>query len=108
MMRDELDIIAERRSPFLVGLLTFISFVIFGAIPLSVYFIAYIANVQQGPELFWYCIGATGAGLFIVGALRSRFTFRSYFRSGIEILVLGGLAGVLSYFVGFLLRGLVG
>jgi VIT1/CCC1 family predicted Fe2+/Mn2+ transporter len=51
---------------------------------------------------------ATGAVLFAIGAVKSRWTRRQWFRSGVEILLLGALAGVAGYFFGNILPALLG
>ena len=45
-------------------------------------------------------IGVTAIALFGVGALLSLFTGRSAWRSGARMLVLGGLAGGITYAIG--------
>lgn len=44
----------------------------------------------------------TLAGLFTIGALKTRYTLKNWFRSGMETVLLGCLAGVVGYFVGSL------
>lgn len=51
---------------------------------------------------------ATAAVLFGIGVIKSRWTRRGWLRSGLEILVLGTVAGVAGYFFGNLLPGLLG
>jgi len=106
MMRDELNIIEDRKDPFIVGAVTFVAFLVFGFIPLTVFVGAIVLGAGESTPLFEYCLGATGSALFCVGALRARFTFRSWIRSGVEILLLGGAAGAVAYYVGVMLRGL--
>ncbi len=51
---------------------------------------------------------ATGAVLFAIGALKTRWTRRSWIRSGLEILLVGAVAGVVGYFFGNVLPVLLG
>ena len=51
---------------------------------------------------------ATGAVLFGIGVVKSRWTNRSWLRSGGEILLLGAVAGVAGFFFGDLLPNLLG
>ena len=51
---------------------------------------------------------ATAAVLFAIGVVKSRWTQRSWLRSGAEILLLGAVAGVAGYFFGDLLPTLLG
>jgi VIT1/CCC1 family predicted Fe2+/Mn2+ transporter len=51
---------------------------------------------------------ATLAVLFGIGVIKSRWTHRSWWSSGLEILVLGAIAGVAGYFFGSILPILLG
>jgi VIT1/CCC1 family predicted Fe2+/Mn2+ transporter len=51
---------------------------------------------------------ATAAVLFGIGVVKSRWTRRSWWRSGAEILVLGTVAGIAGFFFGNLLPGILG
>ena len=51
---------------------------------------------------------ATLAVLFGVGVVKSRWTHRGWFASGLEILVIGALAGVVGYFFGSFLPEILG
>ena len=50
----------------------------------------------------------TLAVLFGIGVVKSRWTHRSWMASGMEILVIGAIAGVAGYFFGSILPGLIG
>ena len=51
---------------------------------------------------------ATLAVLFSIGVVKSRWTHRSWWSSGLEILLLGAVAGVAGYFFGSILPVLLG
>ncbi|MCB0338324.1 MAG: VIT1/CCC1 transporter family protein [Bdellovibrionales bacterium] len=107
MMREELGIIEDQKSPFMVGLTTFLAFVFFGSIPLITYVTAFISGNHDVTIVhFWQSVGSTGIALFAVGVMRSRFTFEPWFRSGLEILFVGGAAGTVAYLVGASLSSL--
>ena len=53
-------------------------------------------------------VGASLAVLFGIGAVKSRWTHRSWWSSGFEILALGAIAGVAGYFFGSVLPVLLG
>ena len=53
-------------------------------------------------------VAATLAVLFAIGVVKSRWTHRTWFASGLEILVLGAVAGVAGYFFGSVLPLLLG
>jgi VIT1/CCC1 family predicted Fe2+/Mn2+ transporter len=56
----------------------------------------------------WAAVVASGSVLFGIGVLKSRWTRRSWLRSGLEILALGAFAGVAGFFFGNLLPTLSG
>jgi len=51
---------------------------------------------------------ATAGVLFGIGVVKSRWTQRNWLRSGVEILLLGAVAGVAGFFFGDLLPGVLG
>jgi len=51
---------------------------------------------------------ATGAVLFGIGVVKTRWTHANPIASGIEILVIGALAGIVGYFFGSVLPSLLG
>ena len=53
-------------------------------------------------------VGLAALVLFGMGALKSRWTRRSWFASGIEIFALGAIAGIAGYFFGTLLPAALG
>jgi vacuolar iron transporter family protein len=57
--------------------------------------------------LLW-AAGLTGAALFALGAVKSRWTGRSWLTSGLEILSLAAFAGVAGYLFGSVLPSLLG
>jgi VIT1/CCC1 family predicted Fe2+/Mn2+ transporter len=53
-------------------------------------------------------VGLAAVTLFGMGVLKSRFTQRNWFRSGLEIFALGAFAGIAGYFFGTLLPAALG
>jgi vacuolar iron transporter family protein len=53
-------------------------------------------------------VAASGAMLFAMGALKSRWTRRHWFRSGLEIFGLGAIAGIVGYLFGTMLPAALG
>ena len=103
MMKEELGMIEESKSPFMIGLVTYISFVLIGLIPLSVYVIDYIYDFNV--DLFlWSCI-LTSSGFIIIGFLKTYITQTNVWKGILETLILGAIAASVSYFVGDLLEG---
>ena len=104
MMRDELGIVEENiQKPFKRGLITSISFFIAGALPL----IPYIFGVATKNQ-FLVSIIATAIALFVVGAARTYVTRVHWLKSGLQMLVVGGVASVAAYLVGALVKNIFG
>lgn len=107
MMSEELGIIEEDNHPFFNGLSTFLAFITAGIIPLLFFVLAMFL-----PQLSHYSFAAsmilTIIALFAVGSLRVLVTQAIWWKSGIEMLLVGGATAVGAYLVGYLLRGLAG
>ena len=84
------------------GLMTFIAFVIVGSAPLLPYFFALFGT--SGEQLFAASIACTASALFVVGSLRSHFTRRSWWQSGLEMLFVGAIAAGAAYGLGALIN----
>ena len=56
----------------------------------------------------WVSVILSGAMLFAMGALKSRWTGRHWLPSGLEIFALGAFAGIVGYFFGTLLPAALG
>ncbi|KKU15431.1 hypothetical protein A3A20_01945 [Candidatus Wolfebacteria bacterium RIFCSPLOWO2_01_FULL_45_19] len=96
MMRYELKLTPEKNNVIVSGALTtFFAFVFAGAIPLLPFIL-----LTDGGTLFISSI-ATAFALFAVGAARSLITAANWFVSGLEMLVIGGIAASAAYFIGF-------
>jgi VIT1/CCC1 family predicted Fe2+/Mn2+ transporter len=107
MMVQELGMLPDERKPSLSALATFISFVIAGSVPLLIYLLGLLFPVS--PEVaFPVSVGLSGLALFALGAAKVLVTRLNAFRSGLEMLLVGGLAATVAYVVGALLKGLGG
>jgi VIT1/CCC1 family predicted Fe2+/Mn2+ transporter len=86
-----------KENPYLTGLATFSSFVLFGFIPLLPYLL-----FQDSPQAFRNAIIATFIALLLLGILRWRVTGEHVIRSISEIVLLGAVSAVIAYGVGTL------
>ena len=86
------------RSPALAALSTFVAFITCGLVPLVTYL---------SPGGLAFCIAATCATFFAVGAVKSRWSLAAWWRSGFEIFVIGLSAAAVAFAVGFGLRMLL-
>ena len=102
MLSEEHGFSATYPDEFRAALSTFVAFIAVGAIPLLTF--AYDLVIGEVADPFLWAAVLTGAAFFIVGALKAPFVGRSWVRSGVETLAIGGLAATLAYFTGVLLQ----
>ena len=104
LVTDE-GLVPDTKSPFAVGLATYISFILIGLIPLAVYVWDY-AYGFPGDAFFWAST-LTGVGFFTIGYLKSYVTESSALTGIVETLILGLIAAAVAYFVGDVLEQIV-
>ena len=105
MMVEELGLLADDKKPLTGSLVTFASFVIAGSLPLLSYLVKLFVDIPNNIA-FWISIGLSGVALFALGAAKVKVTGLKPVRSGLEMLIVGGLAAGVAYGVGVLLKGL--
>jgi len=105
MMTEELGMMKEQRSAFKIGLVTFISFLILGLIPLTIYVFDFIAPIAG--NLFFIACLLTSLAFILVGYLKSYVTQTSVWKGVLETLFLGIAAAAVAYFVGDFLEKLL-
>ncbi len=91
------------RSPLEDGFATFISFGIFGFIPL----IPFVFGASSEHSFLISSIG-TAAAFFLMGSLRRLILKKNFFMLGLETLLVGGLASAISYALGYFISIWVG
>jgi len=107
MMLEELNIVREEKSPRMSGLATLAAFTTVGFVPLLAYVAALLAPGLK-PVTFPIAVGMTFVTIFIAGSARSYVTGKRWWKAGIEMTLVGGLAACAAYVVGYLLGGLAG
>jgi VIT1/CCC1 family predicted Fe2+/Mn2+ transporter len=105
MMLEELGIVESKESPLKNAIVTFLSFCIFGLIPLLSYLFASFVPIIMENTFTAACI-LTAITLFILGAVKVKVTGKNWFKSGMEMVIVGGIASAAAYLIGFLLQGL--
>ena len=105
MMKDELGMMEEDKSPIGIGVATYSSFLLIGLIPLIVYVWDLISPIET--DLFMMTSVFTAFGFILIGYLKSKVTHTHIVISIFETLVLGAAAALVAYFVGDLLEFLV-
>jgi len=102
MMKDELNMMEETKSPFRIGAATLVSFILVGFIPLMVYLWDFFSEIQIN-IFFWTSI-LTAIAFMLIGWLKSIVNQTHAIRSIGETLMLGLLAALVAYYVGDLLE----
>jgi len=109
MMCEELQlkVPTEDDNPYKDGAVTFLSFLVFGMMPLLGYIIVPLATPDASSQvLFATACVMTLAVLFGLGSFKSRFSSHTWYHSGFEFLGLGGSVAATSYFIGLLVHEL--
>lgn len=95
----------EAKHPIKTGLATFISFFIVGLIPLISFilslFIPEVKNYQ-----FEIASILTGLSFFLIGAIKGKIVNKHPLFASLETFVIGGIAAILAFAVGYFLQGL--
>jgi len=105
MMVEELGIMPNEESPMGNALATFLSFAVFGFLPIAAYVFALFIPALKSAQFTLACV-LTGATLFGLGAFKTTITGKSWLVSGLEMLFVGGIAAAAAYGMGLLLGGL--
>ena len=105
MMKEELKMAKETRSPLWIGMTTYFSFITIGIIPLLIYVWDIFFPVAS-PKFYW-ASGLTALGFIFIGMLKSYVNTSSMVRGIAETLLLGTIAAVVAYGIGDFLEHLV-
>jgi len=98
MMKDELGLTPEKKSPYRSGLSTFLAFVAAGGLPLVVYVFAYAGALGIDP--FFLSAAVTLMAFVVIGYIKTYVTHISLKRSISETLILGASAATAAYLLG--------
>ena len=101
MLRDEYGLPASIRSSWRAAAATFSAFLLCGAVPLAP-FVAGLSNA------FGIAAAVTSVMFLAIGALKSRWSIRPWWHSGLVTLAVGGGAASVAYGVGAWLRTITG
>jgi VIT1/CCC1 family predicted Fe2+/Mn2+ transporter len=105
MLKEEWGLSLVMPSPGKAAVVTFVSFLAVGLIPLAPFVLYYLVGSTSQNSYLQSAL-LTAVVFFSIGALKSRYVAENWLRSGVETLLLGTGAAGLAYFVGALLRGL--
>jgi VIT1/CCC1 family predicted Fe2+/Mn2+ transporter len=107
MMVQELGLLPDERTPQKSALATLVSFLVAGSLPLLIYLLGLLFPIDPGLA-FPISMVLSAMALFGLGAAKVLITERNWLRSGLEMLIVGGVAAGVAYLVGFVLQGLGG
>jgi len=94
------------KHPFKTAAATFLSFVVIGFIPLISFILSlFLPFVQR--HAFIYSIALTAFALLVIGGVKAEIVKKPLMRSALETLVIGGIAALLAFGVGYFLRSLL-
>jgi vacuolar iron transporter family protein len=88
----------KMEAPTKKGLSMFFSYIIGGIIPLTAYFVFDTSTAVV------FSIIVTLIGLFLLGVATTKFSKRKWWKAGLELLILAGLAAIVGYAVGQLVN----
>lgn len=95
MIEGEYGIGGTEPDPVRGAVVNFFAFLAAGVIPLMPFLLGL-------PNAFAVSVGLTMASFFGIGAVKSRWSLNPWWRSGLETLLIGGIAAGIAYFVGTL------
>ncbi|MEQ8244710.1 VIT1/CCC1 transporter family protein [Fulvivirga sp.] len=107
MMKEELEMTKDEKTPSKTAFATFLSFNLVGIIPLLAYIFAQFMDLNRDNLFLISCL-STAAALMFVGFLKSKVTEKSFLKGIMETLILGGMAAFLAYYVGEVLASYFG
>jgi VIT1/CCC1 family predicted Fe2+/Mn2+ transporter len=96
MLAEEYGLARARRSASRAALATFSAFVLCGLVPL----LPFLGGL---PHAFTLSVAMTGCAFFAIGSARSRWLLSSWWRAGIETLLMGSLAAAIAWAAGLLI-----
>ena len=107
MMKEELGLIEDKKMPLDGSVSTFVGFNLIGVIPLVPFVIFIIFNLELSSNAFVYSTISVIIAFLIIGMIKGKIVKKSIIRSGIYTLIIGGIAAIVAYTVGYGLNSLV-
>jgi len=99
MMSHELEMSDPRGdNPYLTGFATFVSFLFFGSIPLIPFMV--VGDSAPAQSVFYYSVIGTIFALILLGLLKWKIVGSNLGKSLFEVLIVGGSAALIAFFVG--------
>ena len=106
MMHSELKMTPEKNTPLQAGLVTFVSFILIGAIPLLPFLIPGSSQLVDLTPFTLTCL-LTAIAFVVIGLTKSHINFTSRTTAISETLFLGAAAALIAYFAGYFLESMI-
>jgi VIT1/CCC1 family predicted Fe2+/Mn2+ transporter len=107
MMKEELGLIEDDKRPIDSSVSTFVGFNLVGLIPLLPFMMFIAMGIDPNSDAFVYSIIFVVAAFFLVGIIKGKIVKKSKIKSGLYTLIIGGVAAMVAYLVGYGLNFLV-
>jgi VIT1/CCC1 family predicted Fe2+/Mn2+ transporter len=107
MMKEELGLIEDEKNSMDSSVSTFVGFNVIGLIPLIPFMVFMMIGVEPNSEAFAYSTISVLVAFFLVGMIKGKIVKKSMIRSGVNTLIIGGIAAVVAYMVGYGLNFLI-
>ena len=107
MMKEELGLIEDGKNPLESSVSTFIGFNLVGLIPLIPFMIFIFMEINANSEAFVYSTISVMLAFFLVGMIKGKIVKKPKIRSGFYTLIIGGIASLVAYYVGYGLKILI-
>lgn len=106
MMREELGLVQDSRRPRDAAVTTFSAFNVVGLIPLLPFVAMFVigSSVASAADAFVYSSIFTAIAFFLIGSVKGRIVQKPFLRSGLNTLLIGGIAAGVAFGVGYLLN----
>lgn len=106
MMHHELEMSdPHNENPVFTGFATFASFIVFGSIPLIPFLVIGAGSTADPKTVFMFSVVGTVIALILLGVLKWKIVGITLKRALAEMLIVGGAAAVVAYFIGTLFAG---
>jgi VIT1/CCC1 family predicted Fe2+/Mn2+ transporter len=105
MMKEELGLVDDTKEPKDTAITTFIAFNLLGLIPLSPFIIIHLIGITSISSINAFIFSSifTAISFFLIGIIKGRIVKKSWIKSGLHTLAIGGIASVVAYTIGYVL-----
>jgi len=104
--KSETEAVQKQKQPIQTALVTFVSFILIGFIPLASFLFAIFFPVID-PYKFYISIVLTAAAFIGIGAVKGVVTGKHKIASAVETFGIGAVASGIAYFVGVFLQSII-